>query len=306
MSWKEAVALAAETRLAAAGIRLTLGGEPTVVPFRPEGAEWSISADGPTKLLLARQLARDLQLEVWPGSTLLYCPGKRYEGEVNPRWALRLITGSDGAPAVHWPEPCQPGLQGRPLLADEALAWLQRLGERLGVRLDPVPLRDPLDPDLRIWAAPLTVWESDPPEAPESVRWRAEPWPLEPERRELSQAPGPAGLRLPLQHFPADVPRQVLTLEVNPGGWELFLPPLLREPLEALLQAVADSLKNLAAPRLSGMLPTDFDGQWQVMGLTADPGVLEINLPVCRGWAEYDGWLRQIEHSGQRLELRSW
>jgi uncharacterized protein (DUF2126 family) len=306
MSWKETVALAAETRLAEAGIRLTLGGEPTVVPFRPEGAEWSISADGPTKLPLARQLARDLQLRVWPGSTLLYCPGKRYEGEVNPRWALRLITGSDGTPPVRWPDPCQPGLQGRPLLPEEALAWLQRLGERLGVLLDPVPLRDPLDPDLHIWAAPLTVQENEPPEGSAAIRWWAALWPLDPERRELSLAPGPAGLRLPLQHFPADVPRQVLTLEVDPTGWELFLPPLLREPLEALLQAVADSLEDLAAPRLSGMLPTDCDGHWQVMGLTTDPGVLEINLPVCHGWAAYDGWLRQLEDSAQRLELRSW
>ena len=53
------------------------------------------------------------------------------------------------------------------------------------------------------------------------------------------------------------MPRQVLTLEVDPDGWELFLPPLEREPLRLLLQAVADSLGELAAPRLSGVLPFD-------------------------------------------------
>jgi uncharacterized protein (DUF2126 family) len=306
MSWMEPVARAAEARLAAAGLRLTLGGEPTYVPLQPDGPEWSICADGPTKLPLARRLARELQLQVWPTSTLIYCPGKRYEGEVNPRWALRLITGHDGRPLVHWPEPCQPGLQGHQLVADQALAWLDRLGERLGVPLHPVPLREPLAPDQRIWAAPLSAEDPDPNDPTAEIRWLSAEWPLEESLRELSGAPGPAGLRLPLQHFPEDVPRQVLTLDVDAEGWEIFLPPLFRQPMEALLQAIADSLEGLAAPRLSGMLPTDCDGQWQVLGITADPGVLEINLPICHSWAEYDGWLRQLEITGQRVGLRSW
>ena len=96
--WMETVAQEVESRLRAQGVRLTLGGDPTVVPLDPEGPEWSITADGPTKLPLARLLAQILQRDVWPGSTLLFCPGKCYEGEVNPRWALRLFTGSDGTP----------------------------------------------------------------------------------------------------------------------------------------------------------------------------------------------------------------
>jgi len=28
-------------------------------------------------------------------------------------------------------------------------------------------------------------------------------------------------------------------------------------------------------------MPLDSMGYWQVLGLTADPGVLEVNLPVC-------------------------
>ena len=59
------------------------------------------------------------------------------------------------------------------------------------------------------------------------------------ELRELSGAPGPAGLRLPLEHFPAGALRQVLTLELDPEGWGLFLPPLERLPLEQLLQLSA-------------------------------------------------------------------
>ena len=95
-AWMGRVAGEVDRRLGAAGIRLTLGGEPTYVPLEPSGAEWSVAADGPTKLPMARAMARELQRAAWPGSTLLYCPGKRYEGEVNPRWALRLFTGLDG------------------------------------------------------------------------------------------------------------------------------------------------------------------------------------------------------------------
>jgi len=322
----DAVARTAEERLRRAGIRLTLGGEPTVVPFDPVGPEWTVAADGPTKLELARQLGRELQRRAWPGSTLLFCPGKRYEGEVNPRWALRLITGAAGQPPVCWPEPCQPGLQGRLPLPQEGAAWLQRLGGRLGIRLRPVALRDPLDPLRRVWAVPLSaeLESSDAGAEPERqvgagrelIRWLPADWPLPEELAELSGAPGPAGLRLPLEHLPEDIPRQVLTLEIDADGWELFLPPLIRRPLERLLQAIADSLSadgaaddgeaDLAAPRLSGVLPVDAMPDWQVLGLTADPGVLEINLPVCHSWADYHGWLLLLEELCAVVGLRSW
>ena len=309
----EPAARAAEARLIQAGIQLTLGGEPTVVPLEPEGLEWSVTADGPTKLAIARRLGQELQLGAWPGSTMLYCPGKRYDGEVNPRWALRLITGLQGRPPVRWPRPCQPGLSGQPLLGEQGEAWLAKLGQRLGIELEPLPLRDPLDDERRIWAVPLS---SDPDEvcdpdddgdpARRSIPWRPAAWPLEEALRELSGAPGPAGLRLPLESMPEELPRQVLTLEIWAEGWELFLPPLTRRPLETLLQAVADSLDELAAPRLSGVLPVDADGHWQVLGLTADPGVLEINLPICHGWADYHGWMTLVEQAGAAQGLRSW
>jgi len=304
-AWMEGVAEAVEQRLEAAGIRLTLGGEPTYVPLEPLGAEWSVAADGPTKLPMARAMASELQRSAWPGSTLLYCPGKRYEGEVNPRWALRLFTGLDGQPTVRWPaaDRLDPG---EALSPEDGSAWLERLAGRLGVCLEPLELRDPLDPARRAWAVPLSAADSDPSDAEAPIQWLPAAWPLDETLRQLSGAPGPAGLRLPLEHFSEGVPRQVLTLETDGEGWELFLPPLIRRPLTALLQAVADSLEGLAPPRLSGMLPVDWEGHWQMLGLTADPGVLEINLPICHGWADYDRWLRILERAGERVGLRSW
>ncbi|MFN7229854.1 MAG: transglutaminase family protein [Synechococcaceae cyanobacterium] len=297
-----AAAIEAEARLLAAGIELTLGGEPTYVPLHPDGAEWTVAADGPTKLALAQRLARELQTGVWPHSTLLTCVGKRYEGEVNPRWALRLFTGLQGEPVVRWPRPGQPEAGASPPAPGQGAAWLVGLGERLGLELEPTALADPLDSERHVWAVPLSHGEPD----GEAPGWRAARWPLPPAQARLSGAPGPAGLRLPLDLLDPAIPRQVLTLEIDREGWELFLPPLTREPLTQLLQAVADSLGPLPAPRLSGLLPPDCDGHWQVLGLTADPGVLEINLPVCRGWADYDRWLRQLEEAAGRVGLRSW
>ncbi|MGA1304480.1 MAG: transglutaminase family protein [Cyanobium sp.] len=304
--WMDTLAQRVQERLQQAEIQLTIGGEPTLVPVDPEGAEWTIAADGPTKLPVARRLAAVFQRDVWPGSTLLYCPGKLYAGEVNPRWALRLLVRADGTPLATPPHSPSPSAPPTSLRGEQAADWLEGLGQRLGVELKPVALRDPLDDTRQAWAAPLTTSEIPPDGAPQEWTWEAGAWPLEEDLRQLSGAPGPAGLRLPLAHFPEHLPRQVLTLEVGDDGWELFLPPLLRVPMEVLLQAVADGLEGLMEPRLSGMLPSDGDDHWQVLGLTADPGVLEINLPVCYGWGDYALWLQRIEAAGQQVGLRTW
>lgn len=299
-----------ERRLAAAGVRLTLGGEPTYVPVEPEGAEWSVAADGPTKLGYARALGRELQRRAWPGSTLIYCPGKRYDGEVNPRWALRLLTGPDDRPIVRWPQDTGPAEDSeapprRPLGEAEALPFLERIGAELGCGLRPLSLRDTLHPQRRVWAAPLC--HNDPELDPEAEPgWQAAAWPLDESLRELLPAEGPAGLRLPLQHFPEGVLRQVLTLEVHPEGWSLFLPPVGREPLEELLRRIAAASAPWSQPDLSGVLPHDTVGHWQVLGLTADPGVLEVNLPVCANWQAYAGWMVTLAEAGEAVGLRSW
>jgi len=301
MDWMDQAAERAEQRLRQADIQLTLGGEPTYIPLKPEGAEWTVAADGPGKLTMARAMAAAIQRRTWPGSTLLYCSGKRYEGEVNPRWALRLVTGHDGRGIAPWPAPPD---QARPLQSERAEDWLQALGSRLGTALQPLQLEDPGDPERRVWATPLT-WSPD-------SGWTSAPWPLARDLRQLVPAPGPAGLRLPLEHFPSEIPCQLLTLEISGQEWGVFLPPLERRPTELLLQAINSLALSpaldgpLSAPLYSGLLPVDAAEGWQVLGLTADPGVLEINLPVCRRWAEYRDWLTLLESAAEEVGLCSW
>lgn len=294
-------AKAVEQRLQRAGIRLTMGGEPTLVPTDPDGAEWSVAADGPTKLRYARALARELQQRAWPGSTLLYCTGKRYDGELNPRWALRLILGADGHPLVPWPQgspgPSATPAASRPIpTAAEAEHLLVTIGRQLGCPVEPLQLRDPLQADRQVWAVPLAFEQ----------HWQTLTWALKPSLRQLSPASGPAGLRLPLEHFPEGGLRQVLTLERDHDGWGLFLPPLARRPMEQLLRVIARHSGDWRQPELSGVLPVDSEGHWQVLGLTADPGVLEVNLPVCRTWQEYADWIELLEQAGAAVGLRSW
>ena len=98
----------------------------------------------------------------------------------------------------------------------------------------------------------------------------------------------------------------MLTLELDPQGWGLFLPPLERQPLEQLLGLVSARSQLWRPPELSGLLPVDAGEHWRVLGLTADPGVLEINLPVCHSWQEYAGWMALLEQAGAAVGLRSW
>ncbi|QEY32627.1 hypothetical protein EVJ50_10745 [Synechococcus sp. RSCCF101] len=295
--WMDAVAARAEARLAAAGVELTLGGEPTYIPLKPEGPEWSVAADGPTKLTMARALADAIEERAWQGATQLLCPGKVYEGETNPRWALRLLRQADGSALTRWPEvvpgAAAPGTEEGPRL-------LEALAAALGCRLQPLRFRDPLEPARSAWAILLTHPH------PEPGGWSAAPWDLPEPDRLLLPAPGPAGLRLPLQRVPEGVPRQVLTLEIGPDGWQFFLPPLAMAPWLDLLDAIAGLAGGWSRPRLGGVMPFDVGGRWQVLGLTADPGVLEVNLPVCARWRDYAGWLQLLEEAGAAVGLRSW
>mgnify|MGYP003613138906 FL=1 len=59
-----------------AGVEMTIGGEPTFLPLKPEGAEWNYSAVGPTKYRYARKLAFTLLRDHLKGGVDFFSPGK--------------------------------------------------------------------------------------------------------------------------------------------------------------------------------------------------------------------------------------
>ncbi|MDD5199375.1 MAG: transglutaminase family protein [Terrimicrobiaceae bacterium] len=283
----------ADAIFAKEGIRLTLGGEPTYVPENPEGAEWSFSAVGPTKLSYARRMADELLKTRMAGGVVFFSPGKQYPGEVNPRWALRMVARRDGKKLFR----ATPS--NRRTEEPQVLAFLQSLPSRLGLDDGWMSFADPKVKAVKTWVLPLDH---------DDQRWISAKWKLKPRERVLTAAEGPAGLRLPLYLLPSDVPGRALVAELNDGRLHIFFPPLSQSAFTALVRAVGESLAaaRIGLYELQGYVPQDVEQVWKTVGLTADPGVLEINLPPCADWQEYDGWIHEVTACAERCGLRSW
>jgi uncharacterized protein (DUF2126 family)/transglutaminase-like putative cysteine protease len=87
-----------DQRLQAAGLELTMGGEPTFVSIDDmTSAEWTVAADGLQKRELANRLAAALADRYAKGGVVQRSEGKWYPGEPLPRWQIGLIWRSDGA-----------------------------------------------------------------------------------------------------------------------------------------------------------------------------------------------------------------
>lgn len=278
-------------RLKEHGVKLTIGGEPTYVPDDPVGPEWSITAVGPTKLNYAYALANALIKNSFPGAAAFFSPGKSYPGEVNPRWTIHLLWNRDGKPLLKSKPSGSATAQG---------ALKQALRKDLGVKDHWIKAVDAASPKREIWVLPLDHNGS---------AWISESWTATfGKSLELTAAEGPAGLRLPLYALPDTSSKRALSLEAKPDGLHIFLPPLFQKPFLELLQSLS---KNLATAGIGnfffeGYIPSDEAGIWSKVSITADPGVLEINLPPCHDWSEYDWWLRTLEANGAVASLRSY
>ena len=84
-------------RLEAAGLELTMGGEPTFVSSDDmTSAQWTVAADGAEKRQSANRLAAALADRFAKGGLVQRSEGKWYPGEPLPRWQIGLIWRSDG------------------------------------------------------------------------------------------------------------------------------------------------------------------------------------------------------------------
>ena len=283
------IAAHVEQTLAAEKISLTMGGEATYVPVNPEGPEWNFAATGPTKLHYAYEFADRVAREVWAGAIVLYTPGKLYPGEVNPRWALNVLRATSPFPG---PSP-SPSTRAAAEKCTRTLREL--LADKLSVENRWLRATDPRAPRRPVWVLPLDC---------NGEKWSAEKWHLR--RLDLIQAEGPAGLRLPLQLLPADSTKRALVLEAQPDHLDIFLPPLLTAPLEHLVRLILELVGEECAIRWQGYIPVDLPGTWKQIGFTADPGVLEVNLPPCYTWTEYRDWLEKLDPIAAEIGLRSY
>ncbi|MEA3207538.1 MAG: hypothetical protein QOE70_595 [Chthoniobacter sp.] len=277
------------------GVRLTLGGEPTYVPIDPAGPEWSITALGPTKLRYAYALAEVLIAQVLPNAVPIYSPGKHYPGEINPRWALNLLWNRDGSPLV-------PSLKASPAgtkAPDAAAFALVKTALRGALGLPATWLEgvDPLEEGRSIAVLPLDH---------DGTSFLSADWQLG-ESIELLRTDGPAGLRLPLNLVPEEVSRRALTIEIKDEALHVFLPPLLQAPLIELIEHLVAAVRQAGIGPIvwGGYVPGDEAGTWEKLGIAADPGVLEINLPPCLTWRDYAHWMEVLERATSTAGLRS-
>ena len=283
------IAAQVEKALASEEVILTMGGEPTFIPAKPQGPEWNFAAVGPTKLKYAYAFAEKLVESSYPEAITLYTPGKLYPGEVNPRWALQVLCSSSKRSFG-----LDPNAKDKPVEQKTLKSVRERLLQKLG--LDGYWLRavDPREPKRHVWVLPLN-WQDN--------KWVSEKWSFR--RFELSQAEGPAGLRLPMHLLPLEATRRGLVLEAHGDYLTIFLPPLFTEQWENLIQMIASVVEGRCAVRWEGYVPVDLPSNWSRLGFTADPGVLEVNLPPCRTWTEFREWLVRLEELGELVDLRT-
>ncbi|WP_434045180.1 MULTISPECIES: DUF2126 domain-containing protein [Sorangium] len=252
--WQELLSVAdrADERLAAAGLTLTMGGEPTFNSREyPDAPEWREGALGPTKWSQGLKLAHELRRRIAPGGVLLLRAGKHYPGESLPRWALEIIGRRDGValwtdmsqarhadPAVS----ARSSSRGRGLLQSRQFA--QALAARLGLSEFLLPAHE--DPwrhlqdeaSLPVDVDPIEANLDDPEERRRLARvldrglgsevgfvlpltrqwgsWISERWGFR--RGHLFLLPGDSalGLRLPLRSLIAAAPPPPLEELVSP------------------------------------------------------------------------------------------
>jgi uncharacterized protein (DUF2126 family)/transglutaminase-like putative cysteine protease len=261
----------ADAALAAAGITLTMGGEPTFnARENAEKPEWNTAALGADKWTRGLALALELRKRLVPGAALLHRAGKHYPGESLPRWALDVCGRADGTPV--WSDlPARDVGAAGPSL-DDARRVAEALAARLG--LEGFLLEAYEDPwrflqdeqNLPVGVDPLQAKLDDSEDRRRLARvlsrglgceagfvlplsrlgegWTSEPWSFR--RGHLFLIPGdsPMGLRLPLRSLVPGLPMRVVEEEVHP-------PDPRRsdlEPAQRSIPAPATAVAPEAAP----------------------------------------------------------
>ncbi|HEY0240776.1 MAG TPA: transglutaminase family protein, partial [Friedmanniella sp.] len=143
---------AVDERLRAAGLALTMGGEPTFVSRDDMvSPQWTVAADGPEKRVAANRLAGALAERYAGGGLVQRSQGKWYPGEPLPRWQIALIWRPDGTPV--WTDPARlvdpyDEAQASPDAAAQARALAAAIATDLGL---------PAETPLACYEDPLAV-----------------------------------------------------------------------------------------------------------------------------------------------------
>ncbi len=326
-TWGELLAAGDRTdaALAARGIDLTVGGEPTFTSrLHPEEPEWNGAALGPTKWDQGVALTEALRARIAPGGMVLHRYGKLYPGESLPRWALEILARRDGVSLVKSPVSTAKG----PSSVADARRLIDALAERLGVARENVlaAYEDPWDQvreesRLPVGVDPLRADLRDPEERRRLARlldrglateagfvlplagvagvkgagvkgggWRSAAWKLRRERLYLVPGDSAVGLRLPLDSIegaPPPPPEE----EAYAGPPDPRRGDLAEAEAQAAVRGAASPSARPAGPRTA---------------LCVEPrgGALCVFLPPVASVGLFCDLVRAVDEASAALDLR--
>jgi uncharacterized protein (DUF2126 family) len=278
-----------DARIAALGLSIWVGSEPTFTDPCAQSPEWLTKALGGAKEQRAEALLCEFCQRL-PGGLLLRSVGRQYPGEDRPRWNLGLYRRRNDEPV--WPGPPDP------MLAARASASLPRPGKD-ATKLAPA--------DLTRWATALAAGLA-------ARGWLVTPLAVEEplEQRLLMRtdaaAVAPDATDPRLRRNPVDtrpIPASGLRDELAEAGAYLFVLHLheldgvptarLELPMIAAVPTFLAVLETVAQASLASHLPTlllagypppvDATVEWTTV--TPDPAVIEINSAPSQDAADF-------------------
>ena len=230
--WDDIVKLGEQVdqELAAADVRLTMGGEPTFISIDDmDGAQWNTEALGEEKRQISETLIKQLKTHWAPYGLLHYGQGKWYPGESLPRWALGCYWRKDGLPVWKDHRWIADISKDYGLGTADAKVFIETLADCLGVgkryiregyedilyylhKEQQLPVNvDPTDPrldDPEARARMVNIFRNGLGAITSFVlplqhgSWKSGPWPFRGGHMFLLPGDSPAGLRLPLESLP--------------------------------------------------------------------------------------------------------
>lgn len=272
-----------DARVAALGLTIWAGSEPTFTDRNAQSPEWLNQALGGEKEQRARALIDGLQRR-FPGALVLHTVGRQYPGEERPRWNLGLYRRRNGEPV--WPAWAPAGTGETLGNAADSDVWAAAVRAELAARGWQVSAMAGLAASerrllVRIEAAVPPPDGDDPRLLRPPVQCRTTP---------------AGGLRDEL----AEAGIYLLTLDVAEVAGRpetrVELPMFacvatFLTVLECLARACVAT--GLPAPVLTGY-PPPVDGSIEWTTVTPDPAVIEINTAPSVGARDFLGRSRAI------------
>jgi len=266
----DAAIIAHDKAVAASGIDVWIGAEPTFTNRQSESAEWLNEALGETKQAYACRIIKELR-DRYPGSIILRTLGRQYSDEPQPRWSLGLYRHRNGL-ALANNLPLDPLSEACSCREQDMMVFWESLAEQLNLD-SRTASRFQVDAEMGLRILFTTEPQSISVDPAEDKRLMRAPL--------QSQAIPPEGIE---DDLAADG-LYLVSIGCAPSGPEDSLQPCIELPGFADVELFIDFVQCVAiaaaASGLKGLVwqgfppPVDASVAW--MTLTPDPAVLEIN-----------------------------